>query len=83
MLEPGLDQRPQPIGIEANARGDQIAVEPDLGRVADEFDEIASDERLAAGEMHLQNAQRRGFAEHPLPGRGVELDAGACEFERI
>ena len=74
---PALASAADPAGIEPDARGDQIAVEPDRGGVADELDEIAADHRLAAGEMHLQHAQRRRLAEHPPPGRGVELGAGA------
>ena len=29
--------------------------------------------RLAAGQMHLQHAERRRLAEHARPGRGIEL----------
>ena len=76
VLEPGLDQLRQPTGIEINAGGDQIAVEPDFGGMAHEIGEIAPDERLTPGEMHLQNAERRGFCEHPLPAFGIEFGAG-------
>ena len=64
MLEPGAHKRLQPFGIEANARSDQVAVKPDLGRVVDEFDEVTSHEGLPPGEMHLQNPERRGLAEN-------------------
>ena len=76
MLEPGLDQLRESTGIEINAGGDQIAVEPDFRRMAHEVGEIAPDERLTPGKMHLQNAERSGFAEHPLPGFAIELGAG-------
>ena len=45
--------------------------------MSDELDEIAPRRRLAAGKMHVQNAERRGLGEDPLPGRGVELVASA------
>ncbi len=51
-------------------------------RGGDELDEIAPRGRLAAGKMHLQHAERGGFAEHALPGRGVELVGAAVERER-
>ena len=76
VLEPGLDQLRQPTGIETNAGRDQIAVEPDFGRMAHELGEVAPNERLTAGEVHLQNAERRGFAEHSLPAFGIEFGAG-------
>ena len=39
----------------------------DPGGMADELDEIPAGKRFAAGEMHMQDAQRRRFAEHRFP----------------
>ena len=39
--------------------------------------------RLAAGEMHLQNAECRGLGEHPRPGLCVKLASSRVERERI
>jgi hypothetical protein len=83
VLKPGLNQGTEPIGIKANARRDQIAVKPRFGSMAHEVDKVAPDEGLTAGEVHLQHAQFRGFAEDPFPSRGVEFGAGACKLERI
>jgi hypothetical protein len=44
--------------------------------MADELGEVTPNERLTPGEMHLQNAELRGFAEHPLPAFGIQLVAG-------
>ena len=46
-------------------------------------DEVAPRARLAAGEMHLQDAERRGLAEHPRPGLRIEFVASRIERERI
>ena len=83
VLEPGRGQRRHACGVEPDPRGDQIAVEPDLGGMADQGFEIAAGERLAAGKMHLQDAERRRLAQHPLPGSGVELGPGALERQRV
>ena len=46
-------------------------------------DEIAPRTRLAAGEMHLQNAECRGLGEHPRPGLRVKLASSRVERERV
>ena len=46
-------------------------------------DEIASRTRVAAGEMHLQNAERRGLGEHARPGLRVKLASSRVERERV
>ncbi len=68
---------------DADARGDQIGVEPGLARRRRDLDQIAARAGLAAGEMHLQHAERRGLGEHPRPGRGVELVVALLERQRI
>ena len=83
VFEPGFDQCREPGRVEPDARGDQIAVEPDFGGMAHETGEVAPNERLTPGKVHLQNAERRGFAEHALPAVGIELGAGARQFERV
>jgi hypothetical protein len=83
VLESGLDQFRQPSGVEMNAGGDQVAVQPYFGCMAHELGKVTPDERFAPGEMNLQHSERRGFSEHPLPARRVELGAGAREFEWV
>src|SRR5215472_10146330 len=51
--------------------------------MANEFGQITTDERLAAREMHLQHAQSRRLREDTFPSSGVELGAGARQFERV
>jgi hypothetical protein len=52
-------------------------------RRRDELLEIVAHERLAAREVHLQDAQRRRLAEHALPRRRVELVRVLVELERV
>ena len=46
-------------------------------------DEIGPRPRLAAGEMHLQNAECRGLGEHARPGLCVKLASSRVERDRI
>ena len=48
-----------------------------------QLDDVAPRRRLAAGEVHVQRAERRGFAEDALPGLGVELGRGPFERHRV
>ena len=44
---------------DADARGDQVGVEPGLARMRGDLDQVAPRAGLAAGQMHLQHAERR------------------------
>src|SRR5262249_32005969 len=68
---------------DADTRGDEIGVEAGIACRRHDVDEIASRRRLAAGEMHLQDPEPRGFAKHPRPGRGVELGVPLVHLEWI
>ena len=59
VIEAGLPQVAHGARGDADARGDEIGVEPGLARVRRDLDEIAPRARLAAGEMHVQHAERR------------------------
>ena len=48
-----------------------------------DVDQIAPRARLAAGQMHVQHAERRGLGEHPRPGRGVEFVVARFQRQRI
>ena len=74
VIEAGVASRSRSVLVgDADAGGDQIGVEPGLARRRRDLDEIAARGRLAARQMDLQHAERRGLAEHPRPGRGVEF----------
>ena len=83
VVEPGVGERAQGLRRQADRRGDEIAVEPGVARGRNDLGQIAPRRRLAAGQMHLQHAEARRFAEHPRPGRGVEFVGARVERERI
>ena len=83
MVEAGIGQFAGQLLADPDAGGDEVGVEPALRGVAGEIDNVAPRRRLAAGEMHMQRAERGGLAEHPLPGFAVELGARALERQRI
>src|SRR5712692_2184667 len=83
MFEPGVDQVAEAKGVEPDAGRDQVDVEPTLVGMAHELNEVAANQRLASGKMHLQDAQCRRLVEHPYPRRRVELGAGALEIQRV
>ena len=83
MIEPGFDEFVHQFLADPDAGGDEVGVEPTLRGVTGELDDIASRRRLAAGEMHMQGAERGGLAEHALPRFGVDLGAGPFQRQRI
>ena len=83
MVQPGLDQAGEPLAVQRHARGDQIAVEPGGGGMAHQLLEIAPGGGLAAGEMDLQGAQRRGLVDDPLPDLGAQLLPRGDELQRV
>ena len=80
MVEAGIGERAERLRGDADAGGDEIGVEAGVARRRDDVDEIAPRRRLAAGQMHLQHAEPGGLAEHPRPGRGIELVGAAVEL---
>ncbi len=83
MVETGVGERGQGLRRQADRRGDQVAVEAGLARGLDDIGKIAPRRRLAAGQMHLQYAQGRRFAEHARPGGGIELVGAGIERQRV
>src|SRR5256885_13158387 len=51
---------------------DQVRVEVELARLLDQPLKVVADERLAAREVELDDAELLGLLEHPEPGRGVD-----------
>ena len=59
VVEAGLPQVAHGARGDADAGGDEIGVEPGLARMRRDVDQIAPRARLAAGQMHVQHAERR------------------------
>ena len=83
MFETGIHQNRDPRFVEENAGGDEIGIEPAIGSLFHQLFQVAARRGFAAGEMDLQAAERRRFAEDagiPLGrfGRAAEFADLGC-----
>src|SRR6185295_16968871 len=69
----------KPLGIDADAGRDEVAVKSGGARRGNDLNQVAARARLSAGEMELQNAQRGGLPEDARPGLRIELAIAAVE----
>ena len=83
VAEPGIGQRGQLFLGQQHRRGNEIAVQPDIGRVLHQFDQILARGRLAAREMDLQHADFGELAQNLLPFLGRQFAAAAVELDRV
>ena len=83
VIEPRLDQGIEQLAVETDARRNQVGVEPDIGAMRGQFGNVGAHARLAAREMHVQDAGFRRFRKHALPGRLIQLGGWFFEFERV
>ena len=65
VIKAGFGESSQSVQGDADCRGDEIGVKVGGMRRCHDRDEIAPRTRLAAGEMHLQDAERRGLLAAP------------------
>ena len=83
MIEAELLQPFEPRTVERHRRRDQIGIEPGLCRGLDDLLEILARGRLAAGEMHLQDAHLAGLRHRRAPFLGGQLLVDALKLERV
>jgi hypothetical protein len=83
MIEAGVSERVQQLVGDADSRGNEIGVEAGRTGAGSDLHEVASRGRLAAGQVHLQHAERRRLVHHADPGRRVELALARVERERV
>lgn len=83
MVEASLDERFEAGFIERHAGGDEIDVETGAASGFDEIEQVGTSERLAAGEIGLEDAERSGFAKDARPVGGRKLGGTRLELERI
>ena len=83
LSSPAAASRRQALAVGGDAAGDQVDVELAGARGGDQLLEIVAHQRLAAGQVDLQDAQRRRLGEHALPVGGPELVAAAVEIDRV
>ena len=62
VVESGVDQRLQTIFVEAEAGGDEVGVESGGAGGGDEFGQVRTGQRFAAGEVRVQHAELRRTA---------------------
>src|SRR5258705_10776642 len=82
MIEPDLTGLGHRSRADAPYPGDQVGVEAGFAGVSRDVDEVAPRAGLAAGKMHMQHAERRGFGKHPRPSGGVEFAVARLEPKR-
>ena len=70
MAKPGIGQRRKLFLGQQHRRGNQVGIEPDVGRVLHQFGQILACGRLAAGEMDLQHADFGKLGQNLLPFLG-------------
>jgi hypothetical protein len=86
VIEAGFGELPQSVQGDADCRGDEIGVKVGGMRRCHDRDEIAPRTRLAAGEMHLQDAERRGLLAAPeavTPATAAYLEAEGAVAARL
>ena len=81
--QPRRAQRGQPRLVQAGAAGDQLGVDPGGLGGGDDPLQVGAHQRLAAGEMRVDDAQRGGLAQHVRPLLGGQFTRTACQFQRV
>jgi len=67
MVKARVHQLRQPLARKPDSRGDQVRVQTRPARAFDQFGQIRTRQRLASGEVKMQNAERGGLAENAQP----------------
>src|SRR5437660_9038668 len=64
MVEPCFHKLAQTLARKPNSRSDQVRVQTRLARACDQFSQIRTRQRLASGEVQMQNTERGGLAKN-------------------
>jgi hypothetical protein len=83
MIEPDFSQCAEGLVGDPDRGGDEIGVKAGRMGAGGDVHEIAPRAGLAARQMHLQNTQPRGLAEHAQPRCRIELVLSRIECERV
>ena len=83
MVKARLHKLGQSLARKADAGRDQVGVETCLPRACDHFDQIGTRQRLASGEMQMQNSEPGGLAENAQPVCGCEFFLARAQLQRI
>src|SRR5260370_26334966 len=83
MDEPRFHKGAEPRFVKRQAGGNQAEVEARRASGAHQFDKVGTGERLAAGEIGLEDTGIRSFPKNARPLCSGEFVAASLQFERI
>ena len=83
VVETGFPEPPDTVLVHADRRSDEVGVVAEPPRLGDQLLEVATHERLAAGEAELHRAEPSRLAHGIDPLRRGQLPPGTGEVERI
>src|SRR5580700_7129053 len=67
VIKSGIDQRLQALLVQAEARSNEIGVEPSVPRSRDQVNEIGTSQRFAAGEVRMEHTELASLIEDADP----------------
>src|ERR1700681_4538521 len=73
MVKARFHKLAQTLARKPDSRGNQVRVQTRLPRTLDQFGQIGTRQRLASGEVQMQNSKRGSLAENAQPVGGREL----------
>src|SRR5450631_2765150 len=83
MVKASFHKLRQALARKPDSRGDQVRIQTRLARALDQLSQIRARQRLASGEVKMQNAKRGSLAENPQPVGGCELFFARSQLQRI
>ena len=83
VIEPRVAELPGPAGREAEPARDEVRVQAQAAGGTHDAVEVPAQQRLAAGEVELQDAQLPALGQHPLPFRRGQLLGVGGQVERV
>jgi hypothetical protein len=79
----GSGEPVEAVARQPDAAGDQVGVHAQLAGVGDQVGEIRAQDRLATGEVHLEDAELACLVEHGLPLRRGQFVANGVDLHRV
>ena len=83
MIQARCHKLGQTLARKPDSRGDQVRVQTRLPGALDQFDQIRTRQRLASGEVKVQNPERGSLVENAQPVRSCELFFARSQLQRI
>src|ERR1700687_2200459 len=83
MVKSSFHKLAQTLARKSDAGCDQVGIQTRLARTYDQFGQIRTRQRLASGEVQMQNAERGSLAKNAQPVGGRKLLFARCQLQRI